>query len=77
MIFLCDAKTCEPGGALLAGGGGLAREPEETEDALTARAEAGAAQLVRLQSRIFGGIRDALEEEWGEVILRFPYLLIT
>ena len=38
VIFLCDATTCEPGAALLMGGGGLAREPGETADTFTARA---------------------------------------
>ena len=41
VIFLCDATTCEPGAALLMGGGGLEREPGETADAFTARASAG------------------------------------
>jgi hypothetical protein len=41
VIFLCDATTGEPGGALLMGGGGLAREPGETADAFTPRASAG------------------------------------
>jgi hypothetical protein len=41
VIFLCDATTGEPGGALLMGGGGLVRKPGEAADAFTARASAG------------------------------------
>jgi hypothetical protein len=63
VIFLCDATTGKPGAALLMGGGGLVRETGETADAFETRAEAGAAKLIRLHSRKFGGIRDALGEE--------------
>jgi hypothetical protein len=41
VIFLCDATTGDPGGALVMGGGGLVREAGETADAFTARASAG------------------------------------
>jgi len=60
MIFLCDATTGEPDGALLMGGGGLVREPGKAADAFMARA--GAAKLIRLHSRKFRGSRDALGE---------------
>jgi hypothetical protein len=63
VIFFCEPRTGEPGAALLMGGGGIVREPGEAADAFTARAEAGAAKLIRLHSQKFGGIRDALGEE--------------
>jgi len=48
VIFICDAKTGEPGAALLVGGGGLTRDAGETAEAFTARATAGAAVAVYL-----------------------------
>jgi hypothetical protein len=38
--MICDATTGEPGGALVLGGGGLTREPGESAEAFTTRAEA-------------------------------------
>jgi len=58
VIFLCDATTGEPGAALLMGGGGLERETGETADAFETRVEAGAAKLIHLHSRKFGGSRE-------------------
>jgi hypothetical protein len=46
VIFLCDAKTGEPGAALMVGGGGLTREAGESAEAFTARATAGAVVAV-------------------------------
>lgn len=40
VILICDALTGEPGGALVLGGGGLAREAGEIAESFTARAEA-------------------------------------
>ena len=40
VIMICDATTGEPGGALVLGGGGLTREPGESAEAFTTRAEA-------------------------------------
>jgi hypothetical protein len=48
VIFLCDATTGEPGGALLMGGGGLVRKPGEAADAFTARASDGVSGAVYL-----------------------------
>ena len=46
VIFLCDATTGEPGGALVMGGGGLVREPGESADTFTARASDGVSGAV-------------------------------
>ena len=48
VIYLCDAVTGEPGGALVMGGGGLVREPSESADAFTARASDGVSGAVYL-----------------------------
>jgi|AntRauTorcE11897_2_1112592.scaffolds.fasta_scaffold56345_2 hypothetical protein len=48
VIFLCDATTGEPGGALVMGGGGLVREPGESADTFTARASDGVSGAVYL-----------------------------
>lgn len=44
MVFICDAATGEPGAALMRGGGGLTREPGETEADFTTRASGGGHQ---------------------------------
>ena len=38
VIFLCDATTGEPGGALVMGGGGFERETGEAADTFETRA---------------------------------------
>jgi hypothetical protein len=45
-VYICDATTGDPGGALVMGGGGLMREPGETADAFTARASDGVSGAV-------------------------------
>jgi len=37
VIYICDAITREPGGALMMGGSGLAREQGETVESFMAR----------------------------------------
>ena len=48
VILLCNGVTGEPGGALMMGGGGLAREACESVEAFTARATAGASMALHL-----------------------------
>lgn len=47
VIFLCD-ETGDPGGAIIKGGGSIAREPDETREAFKARAMAGAPAAIYL-----------------------------
>jgi hypothetical protein len=42
LVVICPAPSGEPAAALLLGGGGLMREPGETAETFTARAEAAA-----------------------------------
>lgn len=46
-IFICD-ETGDPSAALIAGGGSISREPDETREAFEARVSEGATVAFRL-----------------------------
>lgn len=47
VVFLCD-ETGDPGGAIIIGGGSIAREPDETREAFEARTMLGAPTVIQL-----------------------------